>query len=448
MKKTVAISFFCCLLTLALFSWATAGESPFRVGFGKVDITPDPRAFPVTLNGYAGRWSAPADGVLDELNVRAMVVADPDGRRIALMSYDLCYVNSEVRDALVTRLAEYGFNDHNLLVAGTHTHAGPSAYDRRGITELLMGEYDQRIFDQVVDGGVRAVSEAQRNLQPASLSYEISELPGLNRSRRDPAFDVAVGGPGAGQQLTYDRNMYPTDERLTVLQAVAADGRILGLVIRYSAHPTVLSPDNMKVSADWPGVMTRTLEKRLGDGTVALFFNGSLGDAAPLPDWSNVPQEEKDTEAYGTRLADAVSARLDKLQPLQPAIVAGHTSRAEITRPIARPLGRLPMKQAFTGAIALRTDVPLQAVRLGNLVLLAVPGEPTTLVGRELESLCDREMQCLTVGPANDYLSYFVTQAEYQEDKYAPNSCFFGENAAAWLQRSLRPSAIVVQSGR
>jgi len=448
MRRTVVILLLGGLWSLTVFSPASAGDEAFRIGFGKAEITPDPQAFPITLNGYAGRGGAPAVGVLDPLYVRAMVVADPDGRLIAVVSYDLCYVHSEVRDAVVDRLAPLGFGEHNLLLAGTHTHAGPSAYDRRGIATLLMGDFDRRIFDQVVNGGVRAVTAARENMQPANLTYDTSALPGLNRSRRDPAFDVAEGGPGEGRQLTYDRCRYPTDERLTVLRAADRDGRTLGLLIRYSSHPTVLSPDNMKVSADWPGAMTAMLEKQLGRGAVAMFLNGSLGDAAPLPDWSNVPQEEKDAVVYGERLAEAVLARLDQLQPLRPTVVAGHTSRSRLPRPVARPLGRMPMKKAFTGAVALRTDPPFQAVRIGNLVLLAVPGEPTTLLGRELEGLCGPDLQCLTVAPANGYLSYFVTHEEYQEDKYAPNSCFFGEDTDEWVRRSLRSSVLVIQSGR
>lgn len=432
-----------CLLTVLVSGAPAQDAATFRVGFAKVDITPDTDAMPVTLNGYGARGGRPATGVLDPIFARAVVVTDPDGRSIALVATDLCFINSEVRDAVVKQLTPAGFGEHNVMISSTHTHAGPSAYDRRYVAKLVMGPYDRRIFDQVVGGIVEAVRRAAGRRQPATLRQDISELPGMNRSRRDPAFDVAVGG-GAG--LSVDPNKYPTDRRLTLLRADDTDGKPLGLLVHFAAHPTVLSLDNMLVSADWPGAMNAELERGLGPDTVSMFVNGSLGDAAPLPNWTTPRQEIQQVKEYGGQMAAAVQARLGKLRPVADATVAGFTNRANFDRLVLNAAGGLPLNRNMTKLLVLRHDQPLQALRIGRLVILGVPGEPTTLAGASFEQLCGEGFHCLTAGPVNGYLGYFVTPVEYDEGGYAPSSCFWGRDTAAKIKKALGAAAVVVQS--
>lgn len=446
MKKIVPLVVL--LLFLAAPAAPPAGAAPeappFKIGLAKVDLTPDPTKSPITLNGYGARMHHPATGVLDPIYARAMVIEDPAGRLVALVSLDLCFVNEEVFDTVVERLRGLGVTEHNLLLAGTHTHDAPSAYDRRWIATAIMGAYDPQIFAQVVDGTVRAVEQAFAARREAVLRYDVSELPGMNRSRRDPAFDVGVGGFDPTSAIKPNPEKYPTDRRLTILRADDPQGNTFGVFVRFSAHPTILSPENMKISADWPGVMTARLEAKLGAGAVAMFVNGAEGDAAPLPDWSNPEQEIRDMKDYGDKMAAAVEARLPAAQPMTARFVAGHTTRRALGKVTPRPFGGMPMNPGFARVLYLRPDQPFQALRIGPLMLLAVPGEPTTATGQELEALCGGDVQCLTVGPANGYQGYFVTPAEYDEGGYQADSCFYGKNAVAKIREAMKQSVRIV----
>ncbi|MHA1569802.1 MAG: hypothetical protein ACTSXZ_10050 [Alphaproteobacteria bacterium] len=73
----------------------------YRVGVAVRDITPDLSSGEVTLHCYGDRDKKPAAGVLDPLHVRALAVADPAGRLVGQVSYDQCYVNRQVRHAVV-----------------------------------------------------------------------------------------------------------------------------------------------------------------------------------------------------------------------------------------------------------------------------------------------------------------------------------------------------------
>jgi hypothetical protein len=298
----------------------------------------------------------------------------------------------------------------------------------------------------VVNGVVAAVVQAKQAMRPATLAFDDAELPDMNRSRRDPAFSVDVGGFDANAPLKPDPVKYQTDRRLSLLRATGQDGTPIALLVHFASHPTVLSPDNYLVSADWPGVMNARLEQALGAGAVAMFFNGALGDAAPTPDWSAPAKELADMQQYGEAMAAAVEKRLGSLRPLDQATVAGHTNRADFSRITLRPLGGMPVHHGLAKALYLRPDPPFQALRVGPLVLLATPAEPTTLTGRELETLCRPGFRCLVVGPANDYLGYLVTPEEYAEDTYAADSCFFGAKAVEKIKRALAPSATIVQA--
>jgi hypothetical protein len=435
------------LLTAALLGWrfffaaAHAENAPvgpvappaaagYRVGAAQQDITPDLTAGPVNLHCYGDRDKRPATGVLDPLHVRAVTIADPHGKLVALVSADLCYINSELRDRVVERLAPYGFDENNLLLAATHTHSGCANYDRRWIVTKFFGDFQQRIFDHIVDGVVNAVIEAQRKMQPATIEVASAEIEPMNRSRRDPAFDINTGTHPAN--VTADPVRYPTDRFLTLVRFVDANGKPIAVNVHYSSHATILSPKNLQISADWPGEMCARVAEALGDGVIVSFFNGSEGDAAPLPDWANDVQTEiAQMRQYGRRMAEHVLHVLPQTRPVHKQFVGGFTARRNFDRVTMRFAWGITLPRWLTHQLAsLRPDAPFQAMRVGDLVLLAVPGEPTTAVGKQLKALVAADSLPLVIAPANDYLGYFTMPDEYAAGGYEADSTLFGPHAA------------------
>jgi hypothetical protein len=124
--------------------------------------------------------------------------------------------------------------------------------------------------------------------------------------------------------------------------------------------------------------------------------------------------------------------------------VVGHSTRRALGKVYLRMLGSMPMNPGFARVLYLRPDQPFQAIRIGSLMFLAVPGEPTTATGKELESLCSSDVECQTVGPANGYLGYFVTPEEYDEGGYQADSCFFGKHAVEKVRAAMEQSVNVV----
>lgn len=98
------------------------------------------------------------------------------------------------------------------------------------------------------------------------------------------------------------------------------------------------------------------------------------------------------------------------------------------------PTGEMHIPVAWTPKIT-----PTQIFRIGNLVLLAVPGEFTTMSGRRLrESVqqvledngfdTDGDLQVVIAGLSNTYTNYIATYEEYQLQRYEGASTMYGPN--------------------
>ncbi|MGK7947218.1 MAG: neutral/alkaline non-lysosomal ceramidase N-terminal domain-containing protein [Xenococcaceae cyanobacterium] len=76
--------------------------------------------------------------------------------------------------------------------------------------------------------------------------------------------------------------------------------------------------------------------------------------------------------------------------------------------------------------------LPLQIIKLGNLVLTAIPGEITTMAGRRLKKTVLNELQDAGVkylalaAYANDYSLYITTKEEYDKQHYEGGCTLFG----------------------
>jgi hypothetical protein len=71
------------------------------------------------------------------------------------------------------------------------------------------------------------------------------------------------------------------DPRMTVLEVSRGTGpaeSVVGLLVFFAAHPTVLAPNSPVNSGDFASVAMAAVERRHGDHPVAAYFNGAEGD--------------------------------------------------------------------------------------------------------------------------------------------------------------------------
>ena len=270
----------------------------FTVGAGKYDITGDLRG--QTMGGYAVSKQV-TKGVLDRLYSRAFYFEDPKtGNGLVYISVDNWSVSLAVREAVIAELqrgscrmddgrvvvfkGENGvsvFNQANVMIAATHTHAGFAGFDDHTMYNISAGGKNSRVFNLFVEGIVRSVALAYDNRESAVVSFAKGDLAGSynvshNRSmaahlnnetdkRSALTLDEWEEMDDYGQFAEKFKAAY-TDKEMTVLKITAADGRELGCIAWFGVHPCGISASNHLVSGDTKGRASLLVENFMNGG--------------------------------------------------------------------------------------------------------------------------------------------------------------------------------------
>jgi neutral ceramidase len=89
------------------------------------------------------------------------------------------------------------------------------------------------------------------------------------------------------------------------------------------------------------------------------------------------------------------------------------------------------------------TAVPLVAIHLGDRLMVSVPGEMTVEMGRRLRTAVAavagplRVKRVVIVGYANEYIHYFTTAEEYEQQQYEGGSTLYGEYSSYAIRDGL-----------
>jgi hypothetical protein len=356
---------------------------PLTAGVAVVDITP-PRGTP--LGGYGARRGRRSTGVHDALYAKALVL-DNGSERIAIITCDLIGVSKAVKRQVLRRVGRAaGLDDAHLLICASHTHSGPGALSPEFVWQLAMGRYNARLRADLGNRIASVVIRANGARRPASLGWGLTTAPEFVSDRRKQ-----------------DPNPV-TDPQLFLIRVDGRDRKPIAALVNYAAHGTCLGPDNMLVSADFPGYLQRRLEADIGSGVVAMFANGAEGDQAP----------RSPAGKHGYAAAEDVGFGLaQRALDLYRAI---HTQETAKLAAVAYPI-RLPL--TFASFLS-TTSTEVQAMSIAGLSIMAVPAEMTAPLGIELKDQARRLgfAQPSIFGLANDHIGYILTEPQYRRGGY------------------------------
>jgi hypothetical protein len=432
------------MLSLVLLVLAA---DPLRAGAAAIDITPT--KFPVNMPGGFGLNLA--DKAHDPLHVRALVLGS--GKTvIALVLVDSLGVNRETADEAkriasrrVPILAE------NMLVSSTHTHSAPPANDRDGPEAAVT--YRQ----VVINGIVEAIVKAHKAMRPAAVGHAAHALPDEVFNRRwllkpgkmtpNPFGEmdqVKMNPPNSPDVLL--RPAGPTDPDVTILSVEEAKTKKpLALYANYSLHYVGGTPRG-QVSADYFGEFARLMPSRLraGDGFVAMMTNGTSGDINNIPFGKVRPPREpfEQVRLVAARAADAAwhaRQKIDAHAAEVPLAMIQKEVVLKTRRPTAKQvewakgvlalkdredLAKLPPLATHyarrTLALAEGAEevkVILQAARVGDLALCAIPFEVFAEIGLDLKKRSPFA-RTMVVGLANGYGGYLPTPGQHKLGGY------------------------------
>lgn len=209
----------------------------------------------VNMMGYANTEQI-ASGVHFRLQARAFIVAEPGGNRVAFVNLDACMASQLVTIKVLERLkARYGdlYNEENVAISGTHTHAGPGGYLQYVIYTITSFGFVRQAFDAIIDGIEKAIVEAHENLSPGTIFVNKGELldAGVNRSP-----SAYLNNP-AEERKKYK---YDVDTEMTLLKFVDDKWGPIGSFNWFATHGTSMSRTNSLVSGDNKGAAARFME--------------------------------------------------------------------------------------------------------------------------------------------------------------------------------------------
>ncbi len=386
-------------------------------------------------------------GIHTRVKARALVLRTPRGP-FALVQADLGGIPQLLTNVVLNRIAATGITADRLILAATHTHASTGPIwpsDSLGYALLGGDLYDPRIFALTAGGIAEAILDAHARLAPARAGVGTTELRGASRNRNVVPFRRNADAPQ--EQI---------DPTLTVLRVERPDGTPVAAWSNFAIHPTSFGDDNLLISGDNAATAERVAEARIGAPVV--WTNAAEGDVSPNGDSSGleyVPNAFASANLAGDRVGRGIARAWRNAKPgaldvdsrytlmslgVLPALGAGGIVAPDGTcSPVPNLAGpgqgsKLPLVAAPGLAPA---TVPVSTWRLGDTVLVALPVEMTTQMGRRVRAAVQAATgaaRVVIVGLANSYASYTATPEEYDACHYEGSFTLYGRDQGARLR--------------
>jgi len=411
-----------------------------KVGFGQVTITP-----PAGWTIPGGFFDSKAEGIHDDLHVKAVVLTDARPAAIAVCD-SLSISRSTVVRARKIAAERTGISPSNIMVCATHTHTGGP------VANALGSKADGRYLEMLVHQIATAISEAKRASVEAQVGFGRGEVNGVSHNRRFMMRDGFVATHPGKMNPDIVAPAGPVDASLGVMGVKSVDGTFMGALVNYSMHCTVMG--GSLYSADYPYYLSETIRRAFGNGPVTIFLNGACGDVTQVNNLDPRPPEfgEGWARAIGTVLggeALKVLAGIDYVgddevrvesstlriplrdigegerewakamldgecsQPLTGSVFGVGPADVEIEKAYAREIMLLIDERAIEPT----AEAEIQAIKIGPGVFVGVPGELFASLGLRIKG-SSKSMYTFIVELANGCVGYIPTPEAFGEGGY------------------------------
>ncbi|MCR4432128.1 MAG: neutral/alkaline non-lysosomal ceramidase N-terminal domain-containing protein [Tepidanaerobacteraceae bacterium] len=396
------------------------------------------------MGGYDNRESANI-GTHDNLYTKSLAL-DDGKNTLVIITNDLLAVDGEM-SAIIRRKIRHqtGIPEYNILVCASHTHSGPDLY-KDGFISVALDRAARELRMALTNTILENALVSLEHMQPAGLYFGRSFCSEIAANRIDPAL--------------------PSDPSINVLRVANEAGETIAVLINCTCHPTVLGADNLLISADFPGVAQRILERHFLDKAVAMFTNGACGNQSTR--FTRRSQDFNEVERMGGLLAKSAIEAVDN------AVLCGDVELRAVSRKVELPARKLPsmeeaiknlkeveklkdkaiaegcsereVRLAFTrcqgayitvkmiesGQLRKNISGEIQILRIGDVELIGLPVELFVEYGLSIKQK-SRSKNPVVIGYANDYLGYVYTPEEAKRGGYEAWASPFAPEAGTVL---------------
>lgn len=456
MKKPVASLLVVLTLVLACGQKPTPVPTPGVLKAGLATVKLD-SPVGVPLGGYGRHKSAsdPGSPYADHLPASRGVQTQPTARAVALsdgltttvvVRTDLCLTTATLR-LRAEQLVHETNPDASLLVTSTHTHAAPARYFHPALIDGTAGtdttalamdvflvEQEERLAHSIADAALKAIAD----LRPAAMGTATADLGNFNNDRRCENDDL-YGPNFKDGELTVIR--------LDEVDASGAPVKPITAFLHYAMHGTVLGSENSLMSTEAPGALELYASDAVGVPLV--YLQSSAGDVSPRSGGTNLDDFQA-LEHLGRTAAPLILDAWTRAAP-SPAPAQAHLQRFELPVDLSRAaIGYAQGEFAEFGGIgcglgggtcpptvSTKQDlicIPLArrpfvqtsvvALRLEDVLLVSLPGEPTTAIGARIKQLgagVSGVTRTMVVGYAQDHFGYILEEPDYLRLGYEPS---------------------------
>lgn len=378
----------------------------YQGGVARVMLTP-PQG--LQLAGYGKRRSTPSQGQHDPLYARALVLQNGE-QTIALVTVDLLAITNEVYDTVYDKVSKkFPLSRPMLMLSASHTHSGPGGITKKFWESFAAGPYHPEAFERLTDQMAQALLLASENLQKVKLGWGKVKAPEWIRNR------MIVNGP--------------VDSEINALWVKRLDNTPLAVVVNYSAHATLLKPNNLLFSGDYPGAMEKEIETK--QGGVALFTAGAVADQTPFT--SEGADDFERVEGMGKGLANKLLTAKEKITYYEQGILEGRRLTL-VLPPVQLRIGTERRVPKFVGGWFFDKESVVQILRIGPTLLVGVPADLSSVLGQQIKAEAEQHgFRAIIVGFANDYIGYVLPTGTYYSDSYEARMSFNGPYMGEYL---------------
>jgi neutral ceramidase len=474
------------ILAIGCSSSGQEAEPNYLIGSGVGDITSP--VVDVPFSGYALPTHV-ANGLHTRLKARAFIIGELEGdQRLVLVTADLLNISHEVRLSVVDALqAKYGelYSLENVVLSATHTHSSPAGYAHDD-------GFREPYFDAVVEGVTEAIEAAHQDLQPGHIllgQREVEEA-GANRSEiaylQNPESERARYDDDTDKEMTLLKfvrpdgvigalswfAVHPTSLTYNNLLVGADHKGIASFEMERRANerggvrePFVAAfaqsncgdvTGNLNLDNTGPGVddydSARIIGERQMEVAMQLLdsaserLEGGVDYRLSVVDFTDLEVSDEFTgsgtqqtcfSAYGY----AYAAGSTEDGGGHPLFIEGMLERESsldalidlvvMPPPISDELRACHAPKPILFPKSQQDPLPVGIAKIGQLAIVFVPSEATTMSGRRLRDtvravLGEEAKYVMIAGYSNEYAGYITTPEEYMVQQYEGGHTLFG----------------------
>lgn len=396
---------------------------------------------------FASKFPA-TRGLHTPLRAKVIILETKDGKTLTLLGLDSVGVDINfyrtMKEKIAKELGAQKAKNHFLVMAGTHTHAGPGRLGRNPFFWVATDVYNEWFFQYLTDQMFQIWKEARKHSFKAKLGF---------------------GMVNAGMVINDRRCENPPakDDMLRFIRLDDDKGKVRAVIINFNIHGTILGGDNHYFSVDAPGLIELKMEEQFDHPVLSVLVQSTAGDISPN-DPKNYPLKWDKMESIGQEVANVLMPELQKTKtadvttlktvefniPLSRAAL-GYKDKEfpyEYGAYVCGMQGSLcdddyttPQKAMLTcpvyGKQYHTPETYVAGIVLSDWLILTLPGEPTTPLGDDLRDKIKKELgtdKVMLWGYAEDHLGYLLLSWDWWQGGYEASMNGWGWKMGEYIE--------------